>query len=94
MLAEVVEKSLVISKKQDLLVTGGVAANSRLKEMIQDIANENNVTFHHVPRQLAGDNGVMIAVTGALFYRQGLFTTIDDSFVIPNWRLDEVYIPW
>lgn len=94
MLAEVVEKSLVISKKNDLLVTGGVAANGRLKEMIQDIATENNVTFHHVPRKLAGDNGVMIAVTGVLFYKRGLFTAIEDSFVNPAWRLDEVAIPW
>ena len=94
MLAEVVEKSLLISKKKDLLVTGGVAANSRLKEMIQDIADENHVNFHNVPKQLAGDNGVMIAITGALFYKKRIFTSIADSFVIPNWRLDEAYIPW
>ena len=94
MLAEVVEKSLIISKKHDLLVTGGVAANSRLKEMLLDIANENNVTFHNVPKKLAGDNGIMIAVTGALFYKREIFTNIDESFVKPNWRLDEVFIPW
>lgn len=94
MLAEVVEKSLVISKKKDLLVTGGVAANQRLKDIIKAVAEENNVTFHNVPRQLAGDNGVMIAVAGAQYYKLGKFTDIDDSFVDPHWRLDEVHIPW
>ena len=62
--------------------------------MIQDVANENNVAFQNVPKQLAGDNGVMIAVTGALYFKMDYFTKIEDSFVIPNWRLDEVYIPW
>ena len=94
MLAEVVEKCLLISKKKDLLVTGGVAANQRLNEMIQEIANENGVTFQNVPKQLAGDNGVMIAVTGALYYQHKYFTNIEDSFVIPAWRLDEAYVPW
>lgn len=94
MLAEVVEKCLLISKKKDLLVTGGVAANQRLKEMIQDIAIENNVEFQNVPKQLAGDNGVMIAVTGSLYFKHQTFTTIEESYVIPNWRLDEVYVPW
>ena len=94
MLAEVVEKCLLISKKKDLLVTGGVAANQRLNEMIQEIANENDVSFQNVPKQLAGDNGVMIAVTGALYYRYKHFTSIEESFVIPSWRLDEAYVPW
>lgn len=94
MLAEVVEKALLISKKRDLLITGGVAANKRLKEIIQTVADENNVTFHNVPMELAGDNGVMIAITGVQYFKRGYFTSLDDSFVNPHWRLDEVYIPW
>lgn len=94
MLAEVVEKALLISKKKDLLITGGVAANKRLKEIIQDVANENNVTFHNVPKELAGDNGVMIAITGVQYYKKNTFTSLDESFVNPHWRLDEVNIPW
>jgi N6-L-threonylcarbamoyladenine synthase/protein kinase Bud32 len=94
MLAEIVEKSLLISKKNDLLITGGVAANNRLKEMIQEIANENNVSLQVVPKKLAGDNGVMIAVTGALYFKKKKFTDIENSFIIPDWRLDEVEIPW
>lgn len=94
MLAEIVEKTLVLSKKDQLLITGGVAANKRLREIISDVAHENNVEMFVVPKNLAGDNGVMIAVTGALMYKHGIITTLENSQVKPQWRLDEVFIPW
>ena len=95
MLAEITEKCLIVSGKKELLVTGGVAANKRLREMLSLVAEENNAEFSFVPPKLAGDNGVMIAVTGAKFWKNGRNTlSIEESFVKPKWRIDEITIPW
>lgn len=94
MLAEATEKALIISKKDDLLLTGGVAANKRLQEMVSLVADENGVGFHVVPPRLAGDNGVMIAVAGMRYHQLGYKTALAESEVLPRWRLDEVWVPW
>lgn len=94
MLAEITEKSLIVSGRKELLLTGGVAANQRLRDMLQIIAEENNCSFSVVDRALAGDNGVMIAVTGKKYFQKNQFTALKDSNVIPKWRIDEVYVPW
>lgn len=95
MVVEITEKALILSQRSDLLLTGGVAANKRLREMCQIMAEENNVNLHVVDRHLAGDNGVMIALTGSLYWKNGQNTiSIEKSNVLPKWRLDEVQIPW
>jgi len=94
MLAEVLEKTLLLSKKDELLITGGVAANKRLYEIILEVAKENNVNLSVVPLNLAGDNGIMIAITGKKLFEYGIITKLEDSFVRPMWRLDEAIIPW
>jgi len=75
-------------------LTGGVAANSRLRAMVSNVADEQNSIFHVVPKSLAGDNGVMIALAGALLYRNNVFLPIEESQVIPRWRSDQVKVGW
>ena len=94
MLSEATERALSCTKKKSVLLTGGVAANSRLQEMISNVADEQNVSYYVVPRKLAGDNGVMIALTGVLLYKKKEFLTIDESRVIPRWRSDQVEVGW
>ena len=94
MLSEVTERALAHTEKPELLLTGGVAANKRLKSMLETIAKEHNAKFCVVPKQYALDNGAMIAWTGILAYQHGLSTPIEKSFVRLKWRLDEVYAPW
>ena len=93
-LAEATERALSCTKKESVLLTGGVAANSRLQEMIADVAKEQNSSFYVVPRSLAGDNGVMIAFTGTLLYKNKEFLPVEDSRVNPRWRTDQVPIGW
>ena len=81
-------------EKPSILLTGGVAANIRLQEMLKTIADENSVKFYVVTSKLAGDNGVMIAWTGLLHHRHGMKLKIEDSKIRPKWRLDEIEIPW
>ena len=94
MLVEVTERALAHTEKKEVLLTGGVAANSRLQEMLKLMALEHNARYEVVPRKLAGDNGVMIAWTGLLQAKYGDFIDINESNVLPKWRIDEIDIPW
>ena len=94
MLTEVTERALAHTEKKEVLLTGGVAANKRLQEMLRRIAEEHNARFCVVPKQYALDNGAMIAWTGVLAYKHGQTVPIERSLVKLRWRLDEVDVPW
>ncbi|RJS92302.1 N(6)-L-threonylcarbamoyladenine synthase Kae1 [Candidatus Bathyarchaeota archaeon] len=94
MLTEVTERALAHTEKKEVLLTGGVGSNNRLKEMLRIMAEEHNAEFYSVPKEYALDNGAMIAWVGVLNYRYGLTVPIDKSFVKLKWRLDEVEVPW
>jgi N6-L-threonylcarbamoyladenine synthase/protein kinase Bud32 len=94
MLGEITERALAHTAKPELLLTGGVAANKRLAKMIREIAQEHGSQPYIVPIKLAADNGAMIAWTGILAHKSGLDTPIESSHVNPNWRMDQVEVPW
>ncbi len=94
MVAEVVERALAHTQRTELLVTGGVAANNRLREMLQIVAQNQSACFASVPPKHAGDNGAMIAYTGLLLQRGKIETLLSASRVQPKWRLDQVEIVW
>ncbi|NVM54430.1 MAG: hypothetical protein HWN66_12065, partial [Candidatus Helarchaeota archaeon] len=77
-----------------IFLTGGVAANKRLEQMIREISKEHNATFFAVPSKLAGDNGAMIAWTGLLRARNEKSLSINESLVKPNWRIDDITVTW
>jgi N6-L-threonylcarbamoyladenine synthase len=70
-----VTKSLAACKNtgiETLLIGGGVAANSRLREMAETKAKELGVKLR-VPRPgLCTDNGAMVASLGASLVRAGV----------------------
>jgi universal protein Kae1 len=94
MITEVTERALAHTEKKEVLLTGGVAANKRLRSMVEAMAKEHDASFCPVPSEFAGDNGAMIAWTGIQAYKSGLITPIDKSLVRLRWRLDEVEVPW
>lgn len=94
MVAEVVERALAHTRLTELIVTGGVAANARLSEILKLVADEQSARFEAVPPKYAGDNGAMIAYTGLLLKQAKVETPIQSSKVLPKWRLDQVEIPW
>lgn len=53
-------------KLDSLVVAGGVAANSRLRSLFDHAANANSWRVYFPSPKLCTDNGVMVAVTGAL----------------------------
>jgi len=94
MLTEVTERALAHTKKPELLLTGGVAANKKLQSMLKLVADEHDAKFCVVPLRLAADNGAMIAWTGILAYLSGVLTPLDESYVNVKWRLEDVDAPW
>lgn len=94
MLTEVTERAIAHTEKKEVLLTGGVAANSRLQEMLAYVCTEHNAKFSVVPRKLAGDNGAMIAWAGILQYLSFGGESLDNTQLLPKWRMDEVPIPW
>ncbi len=94
MLAEVTERALAHTEKNNVLLTGGVAANKRLEEMIKLIAEEHNASFYGMPRALAGDNGAMIAWTGFLHSLNEKPLALNQTLVQPSLRIDEIPVTW
>ncbi|MBY8981994.1 MAG: N(6)-L-threonylcarbamoyladenine synthase Kae1 [Candidatus Lokiarchaeota archaeon] len=94
MLTEVTERALAHTEKKEVLLTGGVAANKRLQEMIKYICDEHNSRFEVVPLRYAGDNGAMIAWTGILQYKSNGRDMIEDTIIKPKERMDNIEIPW
>jgi len=94
MLSEAVERSLVQTRRSEVLLAGGVAASPRLREMIGSVAEDHGASFHPVPIEYSGDCGAQIACSGRLAFESGIKVSTSDSFVTPRWRMDEVDVPW
>ena len=70
-----------------LVVAGGVAANLRLRSMLQVLCGERGYTFHAPPLGLCSDNAAMISWVGALRHAQGRFDPLDFA-ARARWPLD------
>jgi tRNA A37 threonylcarbamoyltransferase TsaD len=66
MLVEVSERALVHAEKREVLLVGGVGANSRLREMLNIMCEERGAKFYVPEKRFMGDNGSMIAYTGLI----------------------------
>ncbi len=94
MLTEVTERALAHTEKTEVLLTGGVAANKRLQQMIEYISEEHNARFEVVPLKYAGDNGAMIGWTGILRYNSKGGHDISETIINPKERMDQITVPW
>uniref|UniRef100_A0A7C1P0T9 tRNA N6-adenosine threonylcarbamoyltransferase n=1 Tax=Thermofilum pendens TaxID=2269 RepID=A0A7C1P0T9_THEPE len=94
MLVEVAERALAHTGKSEVVLTGGVARSPLLTDKLAKMAEARGARFAAVDPELAGDNGAMIAYTGALAYVTGVTIPVEESRVRPLWRLDEVEVPW
>ncbi|MCP8308152.1 MAG: N(6)-L-threonylcarbamoyladenine synthase Kae1 [archaeon] len=94
MLAEVTERALAFTEKREVLLTGGVAANKRLQEMLIEVSNRHGAKFFVVPKEYSGDCGAQIAWTGLLAHSANISVDVEKSFVKQSWRLDKVDAKW
>lgn len=94
MLVEVTERALAHSKKSEVLLVGGVAANQRLREMLEVMAQEHYAEFFMPEMKYCGDNGTMNAWLGLLMCQNSKKMDICDTRVKQRFRTDQVDVPW
>ena len=94
MLVEVTERALSHTQKDEVMLCGGVSANSRLREMLKVMSEEHGAKFYMPGMKLCGDNGVMIAWLGLLMCKEFGPMDLSDTGIIQRFRTDEVDIPW
>ena len=97
MLIEVAERAMAHCQKNELVLGGGVACNSRLQEMCEIMCKERGCKFFVPERSLLVDNGAMIAYLGEIMFNAGLGVEVkdlDDVDILPRQRTDDVEIRW
>lgn len=83
-------KSLEEYSIKQVILAGGVAANSHLREQIVE-KTPKNIKVSLPDLWYCGDNAAMVALLGAKLYDRKLFTKKDIG-ADPNWKLEETSI--
>ena len=73
---------------QHVVVSGGVASNTYLRNHLRELAENHGLEFAAPPIRFCTDNGVMVAWAGLERYRAG-YTSPLDFKPRPRWPLDE-----
>lgn len=97
MLVETAERALAHTGKKELLLGGGVACNSRLREMCKIMCRERGAKFFCPERPLLVDNGAMIAFFGEIMFNKGIkysSKNLDEVDIKPRQRTDDVEARW
>ena len=94
MSCEVSERALAHTGKTELVLGGGVACNSRLREMAMTMTKERGVKCFVPERALCVDNGVMIAWLGYQMMNADYEITEEDNVVNQKYRTDMVEVTW
>jgi tRNA N6-adenosine threonylcarbamoyltransferase len=76
-LVRALEKGVEAHRPASLIVTGGVAANSRLRREAAEAATRLGLPLFVPPLSLTPDNAAMIAAAGAVAFRRGVRATLD-----------------
>lgn len=94
MLLEVAERAMAHCDKDELVLGGGVACNSRLKEMAIQMCKDRDAKCFIPENQYLVDNAAMIAWLGLLEYKAGIRMKIKDSEIKPYERTDDIIVKW
>lgn len=79
------------NRLQQLVVAGGVGANQRLREALDQKAALHGFRVFYPPLELCTDNGAMVAFAGALRLAAGEAPSTGGAFgVRPRWDLSEL----
>ena len=73
-----------------LIVAGGVSANLRLRQTIDEMAKKLNINVHYPEPEFCTDNGAMIALAGHYRLISGQRNEHYEIMVKPRWSLEEL----
>ena len=104
MLVEISERALAHVGKNELLLGGGVACNSRLQEMCKIMCSEREnlnakkTKFFCPEKSLLVDNGAMIAFLGEIMFKKKSnvfsYKNLDKVDIFPRQRTDDINVTW
>ena len=94
MTTEVTERALAHTGKNEVLLTGGVAASSYLRKMMDKMCQERGAKVFVPPVKVCVDNGAMIAWLGIVEHKSGIKMSLDDTIVKPSQRTDDIEVTW
>ena len=82
-------KALKEENLKRLVVSGGVGANTQLRQRLKSLAQEHNFKLFFPSLEFCTDNGAMIAIAG--FFRHQLSQNKNYEFSVkPKWKLTEI----
>ncbi|MFA6792963.1 MAG: tRNA (adenosine(37)-N6)-threonylcarbamoyltransferase complex transferase subunit TsaD [Candidatus Neomarinimicrobiota bacterium] len=85
-LKEKLRRAIVFSGHTRIVLAGGVAANRRLRSELKKMAEEMQLELYYPPLEYCTDNAAMIAATGIMYQRSGLFSNLEIA-AVPNLKL-------
>ncbi len=86
-----VEKTVKAAQEysvKDIVVAGGVAANSALREKADEASKIHGIGFHFPPLKYCTDNAAMIAAAGWQDYKAGRFADLSLN-AVPNLEVSD-----
>ncbi len=86
--------ALAETKMKTLVVAGGVGANQRLRERLNEAARRRGFRVHYPELAFCSDNGAMIALAAGLRFAAGDSGSRDGRFSVrPRWSLADLAPP-
>ena len=76
-------------KHETIVIAGGVAANTRLRERLGNEAKISDFEVKYPPMILCTDNAAMIGAAGYYVYKMGIFADLELN-AVPNLKLNSV----
>jgi len=83
------QRALAETGYQNLVVAGGVGANRRLREVLEEFTSANHARVYFPALEYCTDNGAMIAYVGALRVLAGQRDETATD-VLPRWSLESL----
>jgi len=94
MLTEVSERALAHTEKNELLLTGGVAASRALRQMMGTMCRERKARMFVPPFEACVDSGLLPAWLGLVEHKNGVRMKIEETTVNQKQRTDDVMVTW
>ncbi len=76
------------NNRTSIAVSGGVSANSRLRQTLEQLAHREGLELHRPPPDLLTDNALMIAFAAAHHFAAGHSSPVTAE-IAPNFRLED-----